>query len=63
MHPCISRSIPDRPQLARPGRSLPRTRAGLRAEADGFRAIVFCDGDEHFVQSRNGKLLDRYFPS
>lgn len=29
---------------------------------DGFRAIVFRDGDEVIVQSREGKPLDRYFP-
>ena len=29
---------------------------------DGFRAIVFRDGDELAIQSRNGKPLGRYFP-
>ncbi len=29
---------------------------------DGFRAIVFRDGDELLIQSRDGKPLDRYFP-
>ena len=29
---------------------------------DGFRAIVFRDGDETFIQSRDLKPLDRYFP-
>lgn len=29
---------------------------------DGFRAIVFRDGDEIYIQSRDGKPLDRYFP-
>jgi ATP-dependent DNA ligase len=29
---------------------------------DGFRAIVFRDGDEIFTQSRDEKPLDRYFP-
>src|SRR5215510_6485237 len=29
---------------------------------DGFRALVFRDGDEIFTQSRDGKPLDRYFP-
>jgi ATP-dependent DNA ligase len=29
---------------------------------DGFRCIVFRDGDELVLQSRNGKPLDRYFP-
>ena len=29
---------------------------------DGFRAIVFRDGDEVYTQSRDLKPLDRYFP-
>src|SRR5215470_19455722 len=29
---------------------------------DGFRALVFRDGDEILIQSRDQKLLDRYFP-
>jgi ATP-dependent DNA ligase len=29
---------------------------------DGFRALVFRDGDETFIQSRDLKPLDRYFP-
>ncbi len=29
---------------------------------DGFRAIVFRDGDETFIESRDLKPLDRYFP-
>jgi ATP-dependent DNA ligase len=29
---------------------------------DGFRAVAFIDGDEVFLQSRNGKPLRRYFP-
>jgi ATP-dependent DNA ligase len=29
---------------------------------DGFRSIIFRDGDEVFIQSRDEKPLDRYFP-
>ncbi len=29
---------------------------------DGFRAIIFRDGDELLIQSRDAKPLDRYFP-
>src|SRR5579862_5922868 len=29
---------------------------------DGFRALVFRDGDEMLIQSRDGKSLNRYFP-
>src|SRR5215467_1995121 len=29
---------------------------------DGFRALVFRDGDEIYIQSRDAKPLNRYFP-
>src|SRR5499426_3645552 len=29
---------------------------------DGFRALVFRDGDEVLIQSRDEKPLERYFP-
>lgn len=29
---------------------------------DGFRALVFRDGDEIVLQSRDQKTLNRYFP-
>ncbi len=29
---------------------------------DGFRAVIFRDGDEILIQSRDGKSLNRYFP-
>jgi len=29
---------------------------------DGFRALIFRDGDELMIQSRDQKPLDRYFP-
>lgn len=29
---------------------------------DGFRALIFRDGKEVFIQSRDGKPLNRYFP-
>jgi ATP-dependent DNA ligase len=49
------------PQLARPAKTLP---AGWSYEPkwDGFRAIAFVDGDDVFLQSRNGRALRRYFP-
>jgi ATP-dependent DNA ligase len=51
------------PQLARPRAALPED-AGWAYEPkwDGFRAIAFVDGDEAYLQSRNGKPLGRYFP-
>ena len=29
---------------------------------DGFRTLIFRDNDEIFIQSRDGKPLNRYFP-
>ena len=51
------------PQLARPAKELPED-AGWRFEPkfDGFRTIVFKDGDDVYLQSRNGKPMNRYFP-
>ncbi len=54
---------PIEPQLARPGKALPLGEQwAYEPKFDGFRAIVFVDGDELLVQSRSGKPLGRYFP-
>jgi ATP-dependent DNA ligase len=51
------------PQLARPRAALPDGDGWAHEPKwDGFRAIAFVDGDELYVQSRNGKPLLRYFP-
>jgi ATP-dependent DNA ligase len=54
---------PIKPQLARPAKELP-SGDGWRFEPkwDGFRTIVFRDGDDVYLQSRNGKPMNRYFP-
>jgi ATP-dependent DNA ligase len=54
---------PLKPQLARPAKELPDS-DGWRFEPkwDGFRMIVFRDGDEVELQSRNGRPMNRYFP-
>ncbi len=54
---------PLKPQLARTSRELP-TGSQWRYEPkwDGFRTIVFRDGEEIQLQSRNGKPMNRYFP-
>ena len=56
-------SPPVKPQLAKSSRDLP---AGdgwcYEPKWDGFRTIVFRDGDEVHLQSRNGKPMNRYFP-
>jgi ATP-dependent DNA ligase len=56
-------SPPVLPQLARSARDLPSGDAWrYEPKWDGFRTVVFRDGDEVFLQSRNGKQLNRYFP-
>jgi ATP-dependent DNA ligase len=51
------------PQLARPRGSLPiGEQWAYEPKYDGFRAIVFVDGDAAMIQSRGGKPLARYFP-
>jgi ATP-dependent DNA ligase len=51
------------PQLARSRANLPEGDGwAYEPKYDGFRAIVFVDGDETYLQSRNGKPLSRYFP-
>jgi ATP-dependent DNA ligase len=56
-------SPPIKPQLAKSARELP---AGddwcYEPKWDGFRTIVFRDGDDVHLQSRNGKPMNRYFP-
>ena len=39
-----------------------RARAGATSPSGTARTLVFRDGDEVFLQSRNGKPLNRYFP-
>jgi ATP-dependent DNA ligase len=51
------------PQLARPRAKLPDGEGwAYEPKWDGFRALAFVDGDETYLQSRNGKPLSRYFP-
>jgi ATP-dependent DNA ligase len=54
---------PIKPQLARSAKELPLGE-GWRYEPkwDGFRTIVFRDGDDVHLQSRGGKDMNRYFP-
>ena len=54
---------PLEPMLAKPSDGLPNGDGWLfEPKWDGFRAIVFRDGDEVLIQSRDLKPLDRYFP-
>jgi ATP-dependent DNA ligase len=52
-----------KPQLALSRKELPTGEEYVyEVKLDGFRCIAFVDGDEVFLQSRNGKPLGRYFP-
>ncbi|MGC1853145.1 MAG: ATP-dependent DNA ligase [Solirubrobacterales bacterium] len=54
---------PIKPQLALTRKELPRGEEwAYEQKLDGFRAIVFVDGDGAYIQSRGGKDLTRYFP-
>jgi ATP-dependent DNA ligase len=54
---------PLEPMLAKASDDLPEGDGWLyEPKWDGFRAIVFRDGDEVLIQSRDLKPLDRYFP-
>ena len=55
---------PLEPMLAKAQETVP-AEAGVwsyEPKWDGFRALVFRDGDDVVIQSRNGKELGRYFP-
>jgi ATP-dependent DNA ligase len=54
---------PIEPMLAKPAAELPAGDDYLyEPKWDGFRAIVFSSGDDVYIQSRDLRPLDRYFP-
>ena len=53
---------PVKPMLAKSVQDDPDPGMQYEPKWDGFRAIVFRDGDEVVLGSRNGKPLTRYFP-
>ena len=54
---------PIEPMLAKPTAAIPDGDGWIyEPKWDGFRALVFRDGDEVYVQSRDLKPLNRYFP-
>jgi ATP-dependent DNA ligase len=56
-------SPPIAPALALSRKALPSGDDYLyEIKLDGFRCIAFVDGEDVFLQSRNGKPLHRYFP-
>ena len=51
------------PQLAKSAKAIPPgDEWAYEPKWDGYRCIAFVDGEEVFLQSRNGKPLTRYFP-
>jgi len=56
-------SPPIKPQLALSRRELPAGEEYVyEVKLDGFRCLAFVDGEEAYLQSRNGRPLGRYFP-
>jgi ATP-dependent DNA ligase len=54
---------PLKPQLAISRKELPRGEDYVyEVKLDGFRCVAFVDGEDVFLQSRNGRPLGRYFP-
>ena len=53
---------PVKPMLAKPLAKLPLGDVSYEPKWDGFRCVVFRDGDEVLMGSRNEKPLNRYFP-
>jgi ATP-dependent DNA ligase len=54
---------PIEPMLAKLADELPPAGGYLyEPKWDGFRAIVFCGADDVYIQSRDSRPLDRYFP-
>ena len=54
---------PIKPQLAKSAKELPEgDQWRYEPKFDGFRTIVFRDGDDVQLQSRNGRPMNRYFP-
>jgi ATP-dependent DNA ligase len=53
---------PVAPMLARAVEQIPLGAYSYEPKWDGFRSIVFRDGDEVEIGSRNGRPMTRYFP-
>ncbi|MEJ7628683.1 MAG: ATP-dependent DNA ligase [Nocardioidaceae bacterium] len=50
------------PMLAKPVKQIPGGAMSFEPKWDGFRSIIFRDGDEVEIGSRNEKPMTRYFP-
>jgi ATP-dependent DNA ligase len=53
---------PVAPMLAKPVKGIPQGAYSFEPKWDGFRSIMFRDGDEVEIGSRNEKPMTRYFP-
>src|ERR1017187_3483696 len=53
---------PVAPMLAKAVRNIPRGPLSYEPKWDGFRSIIFRDGDEVEIGSRNERPMTRYFP-
>ena len=53
---------PVAPMLAKPVKQIPDGPYSFEPKWDGFRSIIFRDGDEVEIGSRNERPMTRYFP-
>ena len=53
---------PVAPMLAKSVKDIPDGALSFEPKWDGFRSIVFRDGDEVEIGSRNERPMTRYFP-
>src|SRR3954453_19039084 len=53
---------PVSPMLAKAVKEIPRGGLSFEPKWDGFRSVVFRDGDEVEIGSRNERPMTRYFP-
>src|SRR6476469_8025949 len=53
---------PVKPMLAKPVKKIPTGEFSYEPKWDGFRSIIFRDGDDVEIGSRNEKPMTRYFP-
>src|SRR4051812_11801280 len=53
---------PVKPMLAKPLKGIPEGDLSFEPKWDGFRSIIFRDGDDVEIGSRNEKPMTRYFP-
>jgi ATP-dependent DNA ligase len=60
--PSLHVQPPVEPMLAKLGDELPVGRYLYEPKWDGFRAIAFRQEDQVYIQSRDARPLDRYFP-